>query len=237
MSSKGTNGKISYRQYRLADHFLFLLIMVVFEIINVLAIRRWFTGQLFSISLMFTVSLIVLVRWNWWAAIFPIADGILYCWLNGAAFQSYVVYAVGNAFLLLSWFLFKAIPKKKLFSRWYLSLIYPLVAFVLVLLGRTIVAVCFGESFFTFLYSTFFTEVLNIFFAVVAILILRRFDSMLRDQKEYLFEVARNNEELKRPKEDVWEGYTELDEEELKKLRHKKTPVVMPQDEYPPDSR
>lgn len=62
---------------------------------------------------------------------------------------------------------------------------------------------------------------------------------MLEDQKTYLKRVAREKEEAKVLKEDVWAGYTELDEAEIKKLREmpdEKGDGIDLRDEYPPES-
>lgn len=238
MKKSNIDGRITYNQYKLVDILLFLVIMAVFEAINVFAIKVWFPDMLFSVSLMFTISLIVLVRWNWLAAIFPAVHGVLYSALLGAGAETYAIYIIGNTFLLLSWFLFKALPKEKLFGKWYLTLIYPVVAFLLVILGRTLVAICFGHDFFETLGAQVQVEGLNIAFAAVALLILRRFDGMLEDQKKYLLRTAREQTEAQRDKDEVWQGYTELDEDELKKLYddEPKDGISM-YDEYPPDSR
>jgi hypothetical protein len=186
---------------------------------------------------MFTVSLIVLVRWNFLSAVFPIVDAIIFCWLNGAEAYVYAVYIIGNLFILLTWFIFKLIPKKKLFSKWYLTLIYPIVAFITVCLGRSAVAACFGASFVSTLLSSLGTESLNIVFATITLLILRKFDGMLEDQKSYLFRVAKE-QEAKKPAEQFWDGYSELDDDELQNLSAKKKgKSISLEDEYPPDSR
>lgn len=241
MKKSNTNGKISYNQYKLVDIFLFLVIMCVFETVNVFAIKQWFTDMLFSVSLMMTISLIVFVRWNLLGAIFPIVNGILYSALLGAPAETYVIYAVGNAFIIPVWFLFKFIPKEKLFSKWYLTLIYPAVAFVLLVLGRAAVAACFGYNFVEYLGTYVFAESLNGAFAIIVLLVLRKIGGMLEDQKTYLKRVA-IEQAPHAPKEEIWAGYTELDGEELKKLRdydeeEEKGDGISMYDEYPPDSR
>ena len=217
MSNRNIFGRLSYNQYKFWDLFLFLVIMGLFELINYMALNHWFSNMLFTVSLMYAISLIVLVRWNWFASLFPVLDGILYCVLYGATAQMYVIYAVGNAFLLLSWFIFKLIPKKKLFSRWYLTLIYPVAAVILVFIGRSAVAACFGYDFIGVMAENAW-DLVSGAFAVIALLVVRRIDGMLVDQKEYLLEL----EEQKKGRpadEDKWEGYTELSEDELKYFR------------------
>lgn len=244
MKKSNINGKISYNQYKLVDILLFLTIMCALEAVNVFAVKKWFPDMLFSVSLMMTVSLIVLVRWNLLGIIFPIADGILYSALLGAGIETYVIYVVGNAIMALSWFIFKLIPKEKMFSKWYMTLIYPAVAFVILIFARAAVAACFGNDFVACLGTNVFGESLNAAFAAIALLILRRADGMLVDQKEYLKRVA-IEQQPKPPAEEVWAGYTELDEEELKKLhnadkspeREEEGDGISMWDEYPPDSR
>lgn len=243
MKNSNIGSAITYKQYKFLDIFLFTVIMCVFEAINVFAIEKWFPDMLFSVSLMFTVSLIVLVRWNLLASFFPVLHGILYSALLGAGLETYVIYAVGNSFIILSWFLFKFIPKEKLFSKWYLTLIYPAAAFVLVVLGRCVTALCFGKDFFEILKAQVLSECINLVFAVVALLILRRIDGMLEDQKKYLFKVARERREARIQKDDVWAGYSELDEELIKSLhsedrkQEEEGDGISMWDEYPPDSR
>ena len=95
------------------------------------------------------------------------------------------------------------------------------------------------SRFIDILGNTLFTESLNLAFALIAFLILRRFDGMLEDQKIYLKRVAREREDARIPKEEVWAGYTELDEEELKSLhgdKAKEGDGIDLRDEYPPES-
>lgn len=237
MKDSNNNGRISYGQYRLADLFLFMLIMTVCELVNIFAVRNWFPDMLFSVSLVMTATLIVAVRWNWWAAFFPVAGGVIYCWALGAEGYMYAEYGIGNAFMLLAVFLFKAMPKEKWFSKWYLTLVYPVAAYACLILGRAAVSACFGHSFVAALAENAGAEVFNLAFAVIALLIVRRFDGLLVDQKKYLFKVARERD-AHAPESDKWEGYTELDEGELKMFsRRRDYDSVLPEDEYPPDSR
>ena len=76
-----------------------MVIMTALEAVNVFAIKRWFPGMLFAVSLMFTVSLMVLVRWNFLAAIFTVSHGVVYCAFlsvfQTVGYEEYIIYAVG----------------------------------------------------------------------------------------------------------------------------------------------
>lgn len=218
MSKKNTNGRISYPQYRLADLMLFLLIMCGCEVLNILAISKWFKSQLFSVSVMMLVSLLVMVRWNWWAAIFPATGGLITCLLLGASgIEAYVVYIIGNSFILFDWFFLK-IGKEKL-KKWYWLLLYVFIGYLLVAFGRTLTALCFGNDFVGCLVSYLgYGELLNFVFTFIVLFILSRFESMVVDQKKYLKEEAYKRDHANDDKGDRWDGYTELNEDDLRAL-------------------
>lgn len=218
MSKKGSNGRISFGQYRLADLFLFLLIMVVCEVINIFAVRQWFKGQLFTISVMLLVTLIVMIRWNWLGVFFPIIDGAVYCWMCGATGPQFGVYILGNAFVSLIALLFLVVPKEKLTGHWYTTIGYAVLGYVLLVLGRTLVGLCFGWNFVDTLLGTLAGESLNLVFAIVGLLIVRRFNGMLTDQKKYVFKVTKERDTIKTAEQELWDGYTELNDDDLKAL-------------------
>ncbi len=219
MSKNSTNNRISYGQYKAADILMFLLIMCVCEAINIFAVQQWFSGMLFSVSIMLLVSLVVIIRWGLIGVIFPVVDGLLYCALLGAEIETFVIYAVGNAFIIIIWFLFKVLPKEKIVSSWFLTIVYAAAGFVLLILGRSLVGLCFGENFLSTLLATAGGELLNFTFAVIGLLILRKIDSMLVDQKTYLERVTTERDTIKPAESDYhWDGYTELDPEDLKRL-------------------
>ncbi len=218
MANGRPNNRISFGQYKVFDLLLFLIIMVVCEIINVLAIKKWFTDQMFSISVMLLITLIVLVRWNGFGVIYPIVDGVLYCWLMGATWQQYIIYIVGNACVALVALLFLAVPKEKMFRSWFFTVLFACLGYVVLIFSRAAVAACFGTSYISALGVHASSELFNLIFAVVGLLIVRRLPSMLEDQKAYVKKVTYERDNPRRPDEYHWEGYTELDPEELKKF-------------------
>lgn len=236
MSKNDNNGRLTYEQYRLADLIMFTIIMAGCETLNVLAISKWFPTQLYSISIMLTVTLIVLVRWNWWASFFPIVDGVLYCALNGADFSTFAIYIIGNVFVMFAWFLFKAIPKEKVLSKWYWVALYGFIGFLLLLIGRSIVALVCGYSFLDTLSVSVYAESLNGFFAIVVLLLIRKLNGLLCDQKQYLLSIYKENTAIKNTENDKWDGYSELDEDALSRL-NRGYDEILPEDEYPPESR
>ncbi|MGN0804756.1 MAG: hypothetical protein ACI4MS_05180 [Candidatus Coproplasma sp.] len=216
MSKNDSKSRISYNQYKLADLFIFLIIMCACEMINVFAISKWFPNMLFTISVMLLVTLIVMIRWNWLGVIFPIIDAVLFCALNGAEGWQFGQYIIGNACVSLSWLLFLVLPKEKLTAHWYWTALYALCGFVLLLLGRAVGGAIFGQGFVSSLLTTVVGESLNFVFALIGLLIMRRVSDMLCDQKKYLFKVTKERDTVKPVEEDmVWDGYSELSDEDL----------------------
>ncbi|MCD8205186.1 MAG: hypothetical protein LUD29_01025 [Clostridia bacterium] len=220
MPQQGVTGRrISFRQYAVFDILLLLIILVVFELINIFAIERWFTRQMFSLSVMLLISLVGAFRWGYLSVLLPVADGALYCWMEGLTWEYFVIYCVGNAFIILTCLLFLIKPKKTWSGHWYLTLVFALAGYVFLVLGRSVVALFFGESFWNGIVVNLENEFFNVFFAVAGLLVVRRFNPMLEDQKEYCTRVANERDNPKHPDDEYrWEGYSELDQEELKKL-------------------
>lgn len=219
MSKNNPNSRISYNQYKLADLFIFLIIMCGCEMINVLAIRKWFPDMLFTISVMLLVTLIVIIRWNWLGILFPVIDAVIFCWMNGGEAWQFGHYILGNAFVALTGLLFLVVPKEKVIGRWYWTALYALCGFAMLLLGRSIFGAVFGQGFVLSLKVAVMSESLNFAFALIGLLVLRRVGDMLCDQKKYLFKVTKERDTIKPAEEDFrWEGYTELSDEDLQEL-------------------
>ncbi len=219
MSNKNTNNRISYGQYKAADIVMFIIIMCLCETVNVLALKQWFSSPMFSISVMLLVSLVVMIRWGLIGVTLPMVDGLLYCALLGATVSQYVIYIIGNAFVALVWVILKVFSKEKVTSTWYFTLLYAIAGYAFLVLGRALVAICFGESFLSAMLSTLSGELLNFVFAVVGLLTLRKVESMLVDQKTYLLKVTEERDTLKPAAGEYWDGYTELNSEDLERLK------------------
>lgn len=219
MSKKNTNNRISYGQYKAADLVMFLIIMCLCETINVLAVKQWFSSPMFSVSVMLLVSLVVIIRWGLIGVLFPMADGLLYCVLLGATSEQYIIYIIGNAFVTLVWVVLKIFSKEKITGNWLLTLLYAVSGYVFLALGRAIVGLCVGEGFVYTLTETLGGELLNLVFAVAGLLLLRKIDTMLVDQKKYLIKVTEERDTIKPVEGEYWDGYTELNTEDLERLK------------------
>ena len=137
------NKHLSLSTYRLIDISIFTVLMVVFELIAVKAIN-WF-DEVYSVSLFLTIALILIMRWGFWSIFTIITGAIIYCYAIGATVDNYLVYIGGNLFILFNLF---GLHLERKNSKGALTLLYVLSGFVLVELGRSLIASFLGFPFF-----------------------------------------------------------------------------------------
>lgn len=174
--------KISLKSYRLFDLAVFTVLLAVFEVIAVRAVG-WF-GELYSISLFLTISLLVMMRWGAWSAVTILAGALAYCWANGAAFENYVVYVIGDLFLLFNLFWF--FLGKGRVRKGYFSMFFVLSGYLLTELGRAIVSAFFGRNFISALIGFLGTDLINSLLALLIVEIAKRQNGLFEDQIEYM---------------------------------------------------
>ena len=178
---------ISLNQYKLTDIFLFAVILIVAELVVHFATIK-FASETVTFLITFTVliTMLVMMRWGWVAVIFAAADGVLWCLLKGADWQSYLCYGLGNTFVALLLLMTKFMGKKKIASKWYFSALFVILGWVAMMLGRSLIGLCVGYSFGWLLKSFCLNELLSLCMAIVITMVLRRFDGMFEDQITYL---------------------------------------------------
>lgn len=209
---------ISFRQYKLTDMFLFAVILAAFELIVHYAYIAY-DGD-FVFSPMLALTLIVMMRWGWPAVFYAVLDGALYVLLNGGNLQLYAIYCIGNAFVMLLLLATKFIGKEKISSRWYFTTLFVIVGWVALILGRAVVAACFGNAFLSSLGAHAKAELMSLAVAIVIILVMRRLDGMWEDQKHYLNRLDKERREKMRL-DTFGDEPIEIDEESLSILRKK----------------
>lgn len=206
---------ISLRQYRFTDLFLFAVILVAFELVLHYALI-YFSGD-FTYSPLVPIVLLVMMRWGWPSVIYAVADGVLFCALNGFGWQSYVMYGVGNAFISLCLLMTRFMGKEKIAGKWYFSVLFVVSGWVTVYLGRAIVAACCGIGFVNALVGQLW-ELLSLFVGVLLILLLRKLDGMFEDQKHYLIRMDEERKERAR-RDEFGDEPIEIDEETMSILK------------------
>ncbi|HEY8395351.1 MAG TPA: hypothetical protein VIK96_01080 [Bacilli bacterium] len=179
---------LSLRKYRLIDLAIFTVLLSVFEIIAVRAVG-WF-GELYSISFLIAISSLVMMRWGAWSAVTLAAGALAYCWANDAVLENYIIYVCGNLFMLFNLFWFM-LGKDKV-RKGYFALAFVLSGYLLIELGRAIVAAFFGTGFVSAFIGFLGTDAVNALLALLVIVIAKRQNGLFEDQISYL---KRLNEE------------------------------------------
>ncbi len=212
---------ISVSQYRATDLFLFVVILVIAELTAHYALVLFPAGAMFTISFMLPIVLTVMMRWGWYSVFYAILSGVLYCALNKGSGAMYLTYGIGNAFIGLLLILLRFVDKRKISGKWYHSVWFVALGWLLVYLGRATVSticcavhpiegVALGDAFIAFA----MTDLVSLVMGIVVVLVLRRFDGMFEDQMSYLTRTDKVRREKMRADE-FGEEPIEIDEETL----------------------
>lgn len=193
--------QISFRQYRAMDLTIFTALLCLCESLITLGATRWFTGELYTLSITPAVTAIVMVRWGGFAAIPAVLGAFVFCLVSGATLPQYIIYCVGNlAALVLTQVLCRG-GWKRLHENVLFSMLYGLLTAVLMQLGRFLLALVMGNA-LNVCVGFIATDVLSTLFAVLIVWITRRLDGVLEEQRHYLKRVAEEME-----KERMAHGY------------------------------
>ena len=185
---------LTFKQYRNIDLSIFAVLTILSEGITTLATGRWFAAQPVAISTTFVFICIMMMRWGGFAAISAVVGGLVFCIASGAEIQQIVIYCVGNCFALLAMLWFKVFKKDEIRLDFFKLVIFVLSAYISMQLGRWLISLCFGGKLWN-LVGYLAVDVISLLFAVVLMLILRKQDGMIEDQKAYLFRLDRQKRE------------------------------------------
>lgn len=192
--------QITFRQYRAMDLTMFTALLCLCESLITLGATRWFTGELYTLSITPAVTAIVMVRWGGFAAIPAVLGAFVFCLVSGATLPQYIIYCVGNlAALVLTQVLYRD-GWKRLHESVLFAMLYGLLTAVLMQLGRFLLALVMGNA-LNVCVGFIATDVLSTLFAVLIVWITRRLDGVLEEQKHYLKRVA---EEMEKEQQMAW---------------------------------
>ncbi len=193
---------LTFKQYRTANIILLTLIFVIAESAVTLGANLWFRELPYVLSLAVLFVSLEMMRWHGYAAVAALAMGLAFCAASGAAPTQYLIYCVGNLFMLFGPFFLKKAGRDKVRESALLSIGYVLIVFLLAQLGRWIVSLFFGAD-LRMLVQFVTTDALSALFAVIAVLIVRNIEGVFEDQKSYLLRLeAERREEAGTREED-----------------------------------
>lgn len=212
---------ISYRQYCATDLSIFAVILLVAEAAAYFA-AKWFPAEaLYTFSFMVPISLLVMIRWGWQSVFYALGSAILKCVFSGGTLTNYIVYGIGNCFIILMLLPVKLIGTDKITSRWWSSALITIGGWLCAYVGKSVVwAICYAVHPVagSYAYSGFIGfaayDLLSLAMAVIIVLVLRRFDGMFESQKTYLKRL--DKERRNKMKHDCFgDEPVEIDEETL----------------------
>lgn len=197
---------ITFKQYRNLDLSIFAVLLIISEAITTVATNTWFDAQPVAISTTTLFISIVMMRWGGWAAIHASLGGAVFCIASGATAPQFAIYVIGNALSLLALFWFKAVGKEKIRQKAFTTVMFTASVYLLMQLGRWLVSLCFGGGLWNIV-GYISSDIISLLFATVIMILLRKTDGMIEDQKAYLFRQMREREEEKAAKTDGYGGY------------------------------
>ena len=186
--------QITFKQYRIIDVLILVALTIFFEAITTVATAKWFAAQPVALSIGLAMVCVVMMRWSWQAVFAAFASGVVYCVLSGASVQQFVIYCIGNIFALLGMIWIKLFGKERIRGSMWLITLFVSTAYVGMVLGRGFLAIAFGDAWGAFIqFAT--TDIMTLVFAILVIILFRKTDGMLEDQKAYLLRLDREKKE------------------------------------------
>lgn len=191
---------MSFRKYKTIDICIFILLAVVFEILNYYATTKIEDFGLVFLSYSIVITLICMFRWGLVGSIVGFCGGLTACLIAGSSdIGQYVAYAVGNLTIILPALIFQVkIGKDKLKEKKILLFVYLLCCFITVFLFRCLIISLFDIKHFI---TRFIQSIRNVILfesmsVVISFLILiiasRKNSEFLVDMKEYVLKVQDN---------------------------------------------
>lgn len=208
---------ISIKQYRAGDLCIFTALAAITELVCYFS-RFWFSSAaIYTLNLMLPLITLIIVRWGWWGVIVAVFEGVLYAAIRGGAWQTYIIMVVSNAAIAAELLFIKLIKNERLYKHWYWAFLLVLTGWVAVNFVRAGLSAIFYKDFVTQLATMFgFSDggLLALVMGEIIILVLRRLDGMVENQKGYLLRLKKEREEEAR-RDTFGDEPIDLDDETL----------------------
>lgn len=192
---------LTYNKYRLINIAFISVIFVFLESIITLGANVWYPELAYTLSLGVVFMSLEMMRWKSYGVISVILSGLTFCLASGASPQQFVIYCVGNLLALLNLLYLKKLGCDRVRNSTGLTVLYVVLTFLLVQIGRWLVALVFGGS-PLLLVQFLTTDALSGVFAIVVILILRNADGMFENQLSYLRRLEEEREKKRKKQEE-----------------------------------
>ena len=170
------------------------VLLIISETVTTLATNKWFWAQPVAISSTLLFICIFMMRWNGYAAIAAVLGGAVFCIASGATPEQFLIYIGGNLLSLVSLLWFKVWSKEDIRLSIPKNLIFVTSSYLLMQLGRWLISLFFSGRLWN-LVGYLASDIISLLFAAVIMILLRKVDGMIEDQKSYLLRLERQRQE------------------------------------------
>lgn len=173
------------KNYKLFDLALLSIIALVSEIMGS-KLLDIFPGAGFHLSFSILVALIAMIRWDKAGAIVYIIAGLPMIFLGaGTYLENIMLYPLANLFIIFTALLFKLINRDKLRSNNFYILLYVLIAYISVGIGKGITLFLMSGVFLESVFYYLMGQLFNMIMVFIILLLLKEKDGLLEDMEEY----------------------------------------------------
>ena len=201
---------LTFKQYRNIDLTILSFFLIISEAVTTVATNKWFAAQPIAISTTMVFICIVMMRWSGFAAIPAVLGGLVFSIVSGGNLEQILIYSVGNLATLVALLWFKVWKKDDIRLGTFKLFFFTSSVYLLGQVGRWIISLAFGGSLWN-LVGYIASDIISLLFAVVLMLILRKVDGMIEDQKAYLFRLDRERKEERAAEMSAYMGFGDED--------------------------
>ncbi len=180
---------MSLKRYMCIDLSMLGAILCGLEILNSAALR-FFPGEVFTLSVVLPVTLIVMMRWGAYGLFHAVLGGLVYCICNRGGLHTYLIYMLGNACIAATLIWFRKIGKEAVRQSALNTVLFALTGYLAMNMGRAAVASALeGISVLPLLIRYLSVDTLSTVIGIVAVLVARRQNGLFEDQRQYLLRI------------------------------------------------
>lgn len=188
---------MSFKNYKFADLVIFSFLALLGSFISEYVFLQ-LEHPMFYLNFGLLIGAITLVRWNLWGTIPFVLSGVpmlIFRFGSGELWYQILFYVAANATLGLSFISFRFFDKNKIHTSFKFSLLYLMMVFLSVILGKSLVLTFSGEGFFTSVSEYIAAELFTFSITTLAFLFINKFsDGLVVDMKNYILSVQGEKE-------------------------------------------
>ncbi|MDO4197605.1 MAG: hypothetical protein Q4D13_01280 [Erysipelotrichaceae bacterium] len=187
---------MNFKQYRTLDLCIFIAMYAICEFLVIKSATVWFVwDEMYSISIMLLLLLIVMMRWDKYCIFQAVISSILFVAYQSGSVQQYIIYLAGNLGFMLTLIYVSKVGKDKIRNSIFLTMGYVVIGYLLMELSRGLAAVIVSGVSVQVISVFVFTDMLTLVFTLVGIFIARKVEGLFMDQKQYLIQLKENEED------------------------------------------